>query len=164
MVTIQEDIALIVHSPKMKAASPVIPHSPRSIFGIKLGENSSSFDMSQHTFFSALLQIKLRSLPKIDIYSELDFPFSFPTFLNSSSFERYEAHDFRGRHVYPTSHPVSSHSPDITNIPRRRKIFKVCPIFLSLNQMAQGGKLRLLLLATQIKALFSSWRQILQSE
>ena len=103
----------------MKAASPVTPHSPRLIFGTKLGKDFSSFvpivvvvvvvvvgggdavdgcfDLSQQNFLSALLQIRLLSLAKIVLYSELVFPFSAPTFLKSSSFDLYETQLSLGR-------------------------------------------------------------------
>ena len=104
----------------MKAASPVTPHSPLLIFGTKFGKDFSSFvtsgvgvvvvdggggvgvcdgcfDLSQQNFLSALLQIRLLSLAKIVLYSELVFPFSAPTFLKSSSFDLYETQLSLGR-------------------------------------------------------------------
>ena len=106
----------------MKAASPVTPHSPRSMFGMKFGKDFSSvgavvvvagvvvivagvvvvvgcFALSQQTFLSFLLQIRVLSLAKRDLYSELVIPFSAPSFFKSSTFELYETHVFRYRHV-----------------------------------------------------------------
>ena len=62
-----------------------------------VGVCDGCFDLSQQNFLSALLQIRLLSLAKIVLYSELVFPFSAPTFLKSSSFDLYETQLSLGR-------------------------------------------------------------------
>ena len=57
------------------------------------------FDLSQQTFLSAWLQIRLFSLAKIDLYAELLFPFSASTFFKSPSFDLYDTQISFDKHV-----------------------------------------------------------------